>query len=60
MKRQMALRLQDTEQLETVWRKLGQTSRQGLTERFARLIAQAAQKEQSPADKEERDEPRER
>jgi len=60
MKRQMALRLQNTEQLETVWRKLGQTSRQELAEGFARLIAQAAQVEQSPTDKEGRDESRER
>jgi len=60
MNKQMTLRLQNTEPLVTVWRRLGQASREELARRFASLIAQVAQAELGPADKEGTDEPNER
>jgi hypothetical protein len=56
MKRQMTLQLRQTEQLVTVWDRLGEASREELMRRLASLIAAAAQAELGHAAKEGRDE----
>ena len=51
MKRQMTLQLRQTEQLVTVWDRLGEASREELMRRLASLIAAAAQAGLGPAAK---------
>ncbi len=60
MNKQMTLQLQNKEQLVTVWRRFGHTSREELVRRFAHLIAATAQQELGPAEKEGNDEQDER